>query len=69
MPRPALFGEPATAAIRVRVTPEQRRELERVARENRTAVADVIRLAVNTFVSDYREQPVFVVQNPHQPTE
>lgn len=48
-------GGPATAAIRIRVTPEQRREIQQVATENQTTVADVIRLAVNTFVADYRE--------------
>lgn len=66
MARPAIFGEPATAAIRIRVTPEQRRELQRVARENQTDVAAVIREAVNVYVADYRESGVFVVHNqPH----
>lgn len=62
MSRPALFGEPATDAIRVRVTPAQRRDLERVARENHTDVAGVIREAVNEYVADYRDSSVFVVQ-------
>lgn len=69
MARPARFGEPATEAIRVRVTREQRRELRRVARENRTDVTGVIRDAVNTYVADYRERPVFrgpkLGQEPH----
>lgn len=59
MARPPLFGEPATDAIRIRVTPQQRRDLEHVARDNRTDVADVIREAVNEYVSDYRDRPVF----------
>jgi hypothetical protein len=66
MSRPALFGEPATDAIRVRVTPQQRRDLERVARENCTDLAGVIRDAVNTYVADYRESGVFVVRNSGQ---
>lgn len=56
----ALFGEAATHAIRVRVTPGQRRDLLQVARDNRMDMSGVIRDAVNTFVADYRErQPVF----------
>lgn len=68
MSRPAMFGEPATDAIRVRVTPQQRRDLERVAQENRTDLAGVIRDAVNTYVADYSERKPFVVQNSaHSP--
>lgn len=64
MSRPATFGTPATDAIRVRVTPEQKRELEQVAKENQTNVASVIREAVNIYVADYRDRlPGFVVQN------
>jgi predicted DNA-binding protein len=59
MARPALFGKPATDAIRVRVTREQRRDLEQVARENSTNVAGLIREAVNTFVEDYKDASVF----------
>jgi hypothetical protein len=58
MARPARFGEPATDAIRVRVTPGQRLALEQVARDNQTDLAGVIREAVNTFVADYSEAPV-----------
>lgn len=43
----------------VRLTQEERRDLEQVARENRLTVAAVIRDAVNEFVADYREQRVF----------
>jgi predicted DNA-binding protein len=59
MARPALFGEPATDAIRIRVTPEQRRALERVASQNQMVIAEVIREAVNTFVADYGDASVF----------
>jgi len=64
MSRPTTFSTPATEAIRVRVTPEQRQELRQVAKENQTNVATVIREAVNTYVADYRDRPPgFVVQN------
>jgi hypothetical protein len=53
--RPPLDEEPATTAIRVRVTPAQRLELRRVADENGTGMSGVIREAVNEYVSDYRE--------------
>lgn len=59
MGRRALFGTAATALIRVRVTPEQRQELLRVAQDNRTDVSSVIREAVNEFVADYRETVPF----------
>ena len=59
MARPSLFGEAATEMIRVRVTRSQRRDLEQVARENRADLSGVIRDAVNTYVADYRERPVF----------
>jgi hypothetical protein len=63
MARPAIFGEPASEAIRVRVTPRQRRDLEQVARANHTDVAGVIRDAVNEYVADYGAKRPFVVQN------
>jgi len=45
--------------IRVRVTPAQRLELRRVARENGTLVSEVIREAVDEYVCDYRESGIF----------
>ena len=59
MSRPAVYGEPATQAICIRVTPEQRVALEQVARENSAPLSAVIRDAVDTYVSDYREAKVF----------
>lgn len=59
MARPALYGEAANAAIRVRVTRQQRRELEQVATENGTDVSGLIREAVNTYVADYKESRPF----------
>ncbi len=51
--RPARFGVPANQQLRIRVTEDQREALARVARENGTNLADVIREAVNEFVADY----------------
>jgi len=51
--------ESVTEVIRVRVTPAQRLELVRVARENGTLVSEVIREAVDEYVSDYRESGIF----------
>lgn len=59
MSRPRLFEESASTVIRVRVTPEQRRALEEVARDNATNLTGVIREAVNTYVGDYRDGSVF----------
>lgn len=59
MARPTRFEEAATERFTIRVTPVQRRDLKRVAEENRTDVAGVVREAVNEFVSDYRETKVF----------
>jgi hypothetical protein len=59
MARPSRGNEPATAAIRVRVTPNERREIEQVARDNRTDLAGLIREAVDEYVADYREKCVF----------
>jgi hypothetical protein len=56
--------DPATTAIRVRVTDAQRLDLRRVAAENRTNISGVIRQAVNEYVSDYRSRLVFVVRKP-----
>ena len=69
MSRPAIFGEPATEAIRVRVTRDQRLALERVALENHTDVAGLIRDAVNTYVADYKDSAVFVVPNSDKPAQ
>lgn len=55
MARRAQFGDPAVASIHVRVTEEQRRTLERHARENRISVSSMIRDAVNSFVADYQD--------------
>lgn len=57
--RPTIYGHRASERIEFVVTPEQRRELERVAAETGKRIATVIREAVNEFVGDYSERKVF----------
>lgn len=57
--RPALHGVKADQRVEFTVTAEQRRELDRVAKESGKALATVIREAVNEFVADYSDRRVF----------
>jgi hypothetical protein len=50
-------GRPPIAELRV--TPAQRLELRRVAGENGTGVAGMLREAVNEYVADYHERRIF----------
>ncbi len=66
---PAKRGRPPLPAhqrlderIEVRLTDAERRDLARVAREKRTSIADVLREAVNEYVADYGERPIFSVR-------
>lgn len=63
MPRPPRSGEAATVLTVIRMTPTERRDLETVARENRTTIGGVLRDAANEYVADYRERPVFGRRN------
>lgn len=58
--RPPIADVPATERIEVRVTPAQRLELRRVATENGTGMAGIIREAVNEYVADYTDRQPFV---------
>lgn len=58
--RPPLADVPANTRISLRVTAAQRLELRRVASDNRTGMAGIIREAVNEFVNDYGERRTFV---------
>ena len=57
--RPARAGQRATRRVEFVVTDQERSDLELVAKEMGHHVARVIRDAVNEFVADYRERPVF----------
>lgn len=65
--RPAVSAEPYerhAPAFRVRLYPDERRRLDAVAAENGLTVAELLRLAVNTFVEDYRDgELVFIRRN------
>jgi hypothetical protein len=50
----------STERLTIRLTPDERRDLETVARENGTSLAETLREAVNEYVADYRERAVFV---------
>jgi hypothetical protein len=54
-----LYDVPASDRIYVNVTPAQRLELRRVAHENRTGMAGIIREAVNEYVADYGDREPF----------
>ena len=58
--RPPIADVPSTARVEIRMTPAQRLELRRVASDNGTGVAGIIREAVNEFVADYGERPPFI---------
>jgi hypothetical protein len=58
--RPPIADVPSTARIEVRVTPAQRLEVRRVASENGTGIAGIIREAINEYVADYTERRPFV---------
>lgn len=57
--RKAARGAAAIHVIRVRLTPSERADIGRVARENDTTITEVIREAVNEYAADYRERHVF----------
>jgi hypothetical protein len=66
MARPRLFDVAVSRNRSVRLTAAQARELEDVARDNATNVGDVIREAVNEYVSDYRERVIFPAHQPYR---
>jgi hypothetical protein len=51
-------GVRSSRRLWIRLTPDEREDLDQVAAENHTCVTDVIRLAVNSFVSDYKDGEV-----------
>ena len=57
--RRPIHDAPATNSVHVRVTPGQRLDLRRVATDNGRYLSTVIREAIDEYVSDYRDRPVF----------
>jgi len=60
--RKPIGDVPATARVELRVTPAQRLELQRIAGDNRSGVAGILREAVNEYVADYGGRRPFVRQ-------
>lgn len=58
--RPRRACDRSTEHLHLRVTREERFQLERVAAENGETVPNIIRLAVNTLVADYSDREVFL---------
>ncbi len=57
--RPTLYGSRAQRRLEVVVTDEQKKDLDSVAADQGKPLATVIREAINEYVTDYREKPVF----------
>jgi len=57
--RPPIYDEPASARVSLAVTPAQRLELKRIATDNGTGMSNILREAMNEFVSDYGERRPF----------
>jgi hypothetical protein len=57
-PKPK-FGERADAVFTVRVTQEQRAKLLAAAETNLVTVTDLIRDAVESYVADFSDEPMF----------
>jgi predicted HicB family RNase H-like nuclease len=58
--RPTRAAVAADKRLEVRLTPGERADLERVATENGTSMADLAREAINEYVADYGDRQVFV---------
>jgi hypothetical protein len=67
MSRPARTDTPATAWIHVRITIEERRDLEQLARQNLVDISGVIREAVNVYCADCQEGRPPFRDTKHQP--
>jgi hypothetical protein len=57
--RKPKFGEAAECRMWVRVTPRQHTRLQEAARLNLTTVADLVRDAVDSYVADFSDEPMF----------
>lgn len=57
--RPPRADRPATEIVKLRLTPAERADLDAVAAENGVSRNELLRDALNGYVADYRERPVF----------
>lgn len=58
--RPPRAGVRASSRVFLKLTADERRALEKVAKENHQPLSAVVREAVNLFVGDYSELTVFL---------
>jgi hypothetical protein len=63
------FGSTADVVVCLRVTPEQREKLQEVAARNLTTVADLLRDAVDSYVADFSDEPMFRPLDQRDPTQ
>lgn len=57
--RPTRAEAPAQCVVRIRLTPDERGRLEKVAKENGTTLVAVLRDAMDDYVADYGAPPIF----------
>jgi hypothetical protein len=57
-PKPK-YGETAADELRVRVTAQQRLRLQHAAKVNLTTVANLVRDAVDDYMLDFSDEPLF----------
>jgi hypothetical protein len=57
-PKPK-YGEAAAVRVFVCVTPEQRTRLHEAAKLNLTTVSDLVRDAVDSYILDFSDEPMF----------
>jgi hypothetical protein len=57
-PKPK-YGEAVHAQVKVWMTPQQRLRLQHAAKVNLTTVSDLVREAVENYVSDFSDDPMF----------
>jgi len=58
--RPPTAGVAADQRLQFRLTASERKQLSAIAKMEGRPVADVVRDSINEYVSDFRDDPVFV---------
>lgn len=57
--RPRRCTDTSARNLTIRMTGQERADMETVARDSAMSLSEVVREAVNEFVADYRERAVF----------
>jgi predicted DNA-binding protein len=58
--RPPAAGVVATERLQFRLTASERKQLHDIGKMEGRPVAEVVRDAINEYVSDFRDDPLFV---------